>query len=230
MTKEDRQEILELYKNLRVADVRDGLDWNMLHHYGTLDADFRPLFRTRVVGIAKTARYVPYEGPVPHMSPDEYTEWVKWYYREVCTEPWQKEIEPGDIVCIDQCGVRVGIIGSNNSLGAFKNGCRGFISNGGPRDTDEIILQKIPFWSRFVSQGMDQGRIRYEAHNIPISLGGVTIYPGDIIVADNDGVVVVPRAKAYDVAKYAHQELANDKIGRRKLYDALGWERDETVL
>jgi len=229
MSTDDRQEILELYKDLRVADVRDGMDWNMMHHYGSLDADFRPLFRTRVVGIAKTARYVPYEGPVPHMSPEEYTKWVSWYYQNVCTEPWQAEIQQGDLVCLDQSGFRVGIIGSNNSLNAYKNGCVGFLSNGGPRDTDEIVLQKIPFWSRFISQGMDQGRIRYESHNQPVVLGGVTINTGDVVVADGDGVIVVPRAKAREVAKYAQQELEGDKVGRRKLYDALGWEHDDTV-
>ena len=47
---------------------------------------------------------------------------------------------------------------------------------------------------------------------------------------DGDGVIVVPRALARDVAKYAHRELANDKAGRRKLYEALGKELDDTVL
>ncbi len=229
MAKDDRQEILELYKDLRVTDVRDGLDWNMMHHYGSVHYSIRPLFRTRAVGIARTARYVPYDKPVPHMTPEEYTEWVSWYYREICPEPWQKEVEPGDFICIDQSGVDVGLMGSNNTLNGFRNGVRGYVTNGGVRDTDEVILQKIPFWSKFVSQGMDQGRIRYDAHNVPVNIGGVTIHPGDVIVADGDGVVVVPRTMAYDVAKYAHQELRKDKAGRRKLYEAMGWELDHTV-
>lgn len=227
---DDRKEILELYAKLRVTDVRDGLDWNMMHHYGSVHHSFTPLFRTRAVGIAKTARYIPYEDTVPTMTPEEYTKWSSWYYKEVCTEPWQAEVEDGDFICIDQSSVCVGIIGSNNSLNAYKNGVRGFVTNGGPRDTDEIVLQKIPFWSPFISQGMDQGRIRYESHNIPVSIGGVTIHPGDVIVADGDGVVVVPRKMAREVAKYAHQELEADKIGRRNLYEKLGWELDETVI
>jgi len=63
-----------------------------------------------------------------------------------------------------------------------------------------------------------------------VAIGGVSVYPGDIIVADGDGVVVVPRKVAYDVAKYAQQELSGDKAGRKKLYEALGWELDSTVL
>ena len=54
ISKEERRELLELYRGLRVADVRDGMDWMMMHHIGSMSPDIRPLFRTRVVGIAKT--------------------------------------------------------------------------------------------------------------------------------------------------------------------------------
>ncbi|HBY71105.1 MAG TPA: dimethylmenaquinone methyltransferase, partial [Lachnospiraceae bacterium] len=85
-------------------------------------------------------------------------------------------------------------------------------------------------WSYFVSQKMDQARIRYIEKDIPIAIGGVAIYPGDIIVADGDGVIVVPRAVARDVAKYASRELYNDKNARREKYEKLGWELDDSVI
>ena len=103
-------------------------------------------------------------------------------------------------------------------------------NGGGIRDTDEVIMQKIPVWSKHVSQGMDQARIRYLEKDIPISIGGVAIYPGDVVVSDNDGVIVVPRKVAYDVAKYAWQEMNGDKAGRQQLYKELGWELDDTVI
>jgi 4-hydroxy-4-methyl-2-oxoglutarate aldolase len=227
----DRKEILELYKDLRVTDVRDGMDWVGMHGYGTVDHSIKPLFRTKVVGIARTARYMPYEGPVPQVTGDEYTKWVKWYYSEVCNDPWGKEIEEGDFVVMDVSGVDVGILGSNNTLDHKHKGCVGYLTNGGGiRDTDEVIHQGIPVWSKFVSQGMDQARIRYDSKDVPVAIGGVAIYPGDVVVADGDGVVVVPRKLAREVAKYAHQELTGDKAGRRRLYEKLGWELDETVL
>ncbi|MCL6633156.1 MAG: RraA family protein [Alicyclobacillus herbarius] len=229
MTPGERQELLDLFEGLRVTDVRDGMDWNMMHHYGSVSYDIRPLYRTRAIGIARTARYVPYESNVPAMTPEEYTEWVSWYYREVCNDPWFHDIEPGDFIVIDQSGVDVGIIGSNNSLACYAKGVRGIVTNGGVRDTDEIILQRIPVWSKFISQKMDQGRIRFEAKNVPVNIGGVVVYPGDVVVADGDGVIVVPQKIAKEVAKYARQELEKDKIGRRKLYEKLGWELDETV-
>ncbi|MDD7662576.1 MAG: RraA family protein, partial [Eubacteriales bacterium] len=182
-------------------------------------------------GIARTARYVPYEGPAPTCTGDEYTAWAKWYYGNVCTDPWVADIEEGDFVCLDIAGLDVGLLGSNNTLACLKKGCVGFVTNGGGiRDTDEVIMQKIPVWSKHVSQGMDQARIRYLEKDIPIAIGGVAIYPGDVVVADNDGVIVVPRKVAYDVAKYAWQEMNGDKAGRQQLYKELGWELDDTVI
>jgi 4-hydroxy-4-methyl-2-oxoglutarate aldolase len=229
LSQSERTELLELFAPLRVADVRDGMDWNMLHQQGSMSPEIRPLFRTRAWGIARTARYLPFAGAVPKMTPDEYSEWSGWYYGNVCTYPWVAEILPGDFVVIDQSGVNVGLMGSNNSLEGVKNGARGYVTNGGMRDTDELILQKIPFWSKIISQGMVQGRLQYDAHEIPVQVGGVTVHPGDIVVADGDGVIVAPLDKAADVAKYARRELENDKIGRRKLYEALGLELDDSV-
>jgi|UniRef100_A0A7C4PKC4 4-hydroxy-4-methyl-2-oxoglutarate aldolase len=226
----EREELLTLFKDLRVADVRDGMDWNMLHFQGSMSPEIRPIWRTRAVGIARTARYIPYNQPIPKLSPQEYTEWVGWYYNHICTYPWVEAIQPGDFIVIDQSNSNVGLCGSNNTLECLRRGARGLVSNGGVRDTDELILQKIPFWSRFCSQSMVQGRLQFDAQDIPVEVGGVTVYPGDVVVADGDGVVVVPRALAREVARYAHQEMSSDKASRRKMYEALGLPLDDSVL
>ena len=227
---DERQTLLDLYKDLRVADVRDGLDWMMRHHQGSMSPDIRPLFRTRAVGIAKTVRYVPYEGAVPTMSPEEYGEWVAWYYSHVCPYPWLDDVQEGDFCVIDQCGVDSGLMGSNNSLAGFENGVRGYVTNGGVRDTDELIIQRIPFWSEFISQSMVQGRLQFDGQDVPVVVGGVLVHPGDLVVADGDGVVVVPRQIALDTAEYARGELEKDKAARRRLYERLGMELDHTVV
>jgi len=229
MDSDTRQALLELYDGLRVADVRDGMDWLMRHGQGSMPPDVRPLFRTRAVGIAKTARYVPYDGIVLAMSPEEYTEWVGWYYREVCPYPWIAEVQEGDFCVIDQSGVDVGLMGSNNSLVGFGAGARGYVTNGGVRDTDELIIQQVPFWSPTISQSMVQGRLQYDAHDIPVVVNGVPVRPGDVVVADGDGVIVVAQDIAFDVARYAHRELENDKVSRRRVYEALGMALDHTV-
>ncbi|MFW6270239.1 MAG: RraA family protein, partial [Bacillota bacterium] len=160
--KKEREELLDLYKDLRVADVRDGMDWMGLHHYGSMSPDIRPLERTRAFGIARTCRYLPYEGDIPDMTPEEYSEWSGWYYSEVCTYPWMDDIQEGDFIVIDQSRVDAGLMGSNNSLEGKKKGANGYVTNGGVRDTDEVILEDIPFWSRIVSKSMVQGRLQYD--------------------------------------------------------------------
>ncbi|MDR2148637.1 MAG: RraA family protein [Tannerella sp.] len=228
--KADNKVLLEIFKNFRVADVRDAMDWIGYHNFGSIEPSVRPLFRTRVVGIARTARYLPFEGPYPDEKGDAYTQWQGWYYGNVCTYPWMDEIGDGDFVAIDVSGVNVGLLGSENTLRAKLKGARGFVINGsGIRDTDEVIKQQIPVWSHFTAQSMVQCKIRFDAKDVPIAIGGVTIHPGDIIVADGDGVIVVPRKVAKDVAKYADQILNSDKDTRRSLYEKLNWEPDETV-
>lgn len=230
MDKQENKELLELFKNCRTADVRDGMDWVGYHHYGSMNPSVRPLFRTRAVGIARTARYLPYEGPVPNLTGDAYTEWVGMYYSKICYDPWMNDIEEGDFIALDVAGVNVGLLGSNNTLDALYRGAVGFVLNGGGiRDTDEVILQKVPVWSIFISQGMDQARIRYYEKDIPIAIGGVAVYPGDIIVADGDGVIVVPRKIARDAAKYANKEMKADRASRKEKYEKLNMELDETV-
>jgi len=226
----EREDLLSLFAELRVADVRDGMDWLMMHHYGSMSPDIRPLWRTRASGIARTCRYLPYDKPIPAMSPEEYDKWSGWYYGEVCTYPWMNDIQPGDFIVIDLSGIDAGLMGSNNSLDAWKRGARGFVSGDGMRDTDELILQKIPFWSKFISQKMVQGRVKFDAKDVAVGVGGVQVNPGDVVVADGDGVIVVPRAAAKDVARIAGRELKNDKAARRKLYDDLGRKPDQTVL
>jgi len=226
---DDRQELLKLYDGLRVADVRDGLDTVMLHHIGTMAPEIRPLWRTRAYGFARTGRYVPYDGPNLDVAPEKYWEWVGWYYKEVCPYPFADGIQPGDFVVLDLSGLIVGLIGSNNTLGMTKAGMRGMVTNGGIRDTDEVILQRIPCWCVAPAQSMPQLRLKYESHEKPVSVGGVTVNPGDMVVADGDGVIVVPRDAARDVARWAREESDRDRKGRRKLYEDLGLPTDETV-
>lgn len=224
------EELLKIYAPLRVADVRDGMDWMGYHHYGSLDPKIRPMYRTKAVGIAKTVRYLPFTGPAPAFRGDEYTAWSDWYYKEVNPFPFNDTLEEGDFICIDVSGVDVGLMGSCSGFVSIQNGAVGFVLNGGgQRDSDEDIMEEIPTWCYFLSQPMVQARLMYDAMDIPVAIGGVTICPGDIVVADNDGVIVVPRKDAFAVAKYAHRELYHDKDNRKGLYDKLGWEHDATV-
>ena len=86
MTDEERGEVLSLYADLRVADVRDGMDAMMMHGRGSVSPSIRPVFRTRAFGIARTCRYLPYAGTVPEMPPEKYKEWAGWYYKQILSK------------------------------------------------------------------------------------------------------------------------------------------------
>jgi regulator of RNase E activity RraA len=225
----NRQEVLEMYKDLRVADVRDGMDWCGYHHYGSVHHSIRPLWRTRTMGFARTARYLPYEGPVPMVIGDEYTKWARWHYENVVTDDWVADILLGDFICLETSGCDVGLLGSCNTLTCMNKGATGFLLNGSARDTDELILQKIPVYLQAISQNMSQARMRYYEKDIPIGIGGVAIYPNDFVVADGDGVIVVPNKMIYEVHKYAYQEMKGDRYARRDLYKQGDRDLDETV-
>jgi regulator of RNase E activity RraA len=194
-----------------------------------VDAAIRPLWRTRVCGIAKTVRYVPTNIRIPAMSPEEYDAYSARWYGEICTYPFGDLIEEGDILVFDCSGLDVGLLGSNNTL-AYKNkGARGLVTDGGVRDTDEVILEKVPVWSRHISRTMVQGRLEFGDMMQPINCGGVKVNPGDVVVADGDGVIVAPREIALDVAKWARREHDNDNQARRSLYEKAGLPEDDTL-
>ncbi|MBK5249670.1 MAG: hypothetical protein JJE50_09610 [Actinomycetales bacterium] len=125
------------------------------------------------------------------------------------------------------CGV--GEIGSYNSLDWHIKGAAGIVTSGGVRDRDECRAQGVPIFGQFRNQAMTQGRVEYEAAKIPVSIGGVQIKQGDIVLGDGDGVIAVPLEHAEQVARYARQENENDRAGRRRMYEVLGRELDESV-
>ena len=142
-------------------------------------------------------------------------------------------VKPGDVVVMDTGGVTEGgNIGSNNSLGWVEKGIVGVVTNGGARDTDEIVkVKQPPVYLRkgFSTRGVRPGRMLTESFNFPINCGGVLVYPGDVVVADGDGVIVVPREQALEVGRLAREIHVGDEKSRRGRFERLGLPLDETV-
>lgn len=233
------EEILKLYNGLRVADVSDGMDMVGLRDAGLLHQRIEPLWKDTenmthlICGIAVTARYIPTLKVIKNpMAKEEFQKWEGEWYGKYSTEAYVEFIKPGSIVVLDVQGDGdTGSVGSFNGLFWVSKGARGIISNGGIRDTDELIKQRIPVYLDFMNRGrgIRPGRNELESVNKPVTLGGVVIRPGDILVADGDGVVCVPREFAIPVAEFAHEILMKDKKGRKALYQQLGMPLDKTV-
>ncbi len=235
---EEDLELLELYKLLRVTDVCDGMDKVGLPNVGLMDPEIMPLWKDpdtyahRIIGIAVTARYVPTQKPHYGVRKGEdFDTWVGHFYNTYSPEPFANVLRKGSVLVLDDApvGKEAGTIGSNNIMSWVLKGCVGVVTNTTARDTDEIITQKVPLYFRGAGRGIRPGRNEIESVNKPIVCGGVLVMPGDVIVGDGDGVIVVPRAVAKEVAEYALETLVKDKAGRRALYKKLGLPEDDSV-
>jgi regulator of RNase E activity RraA len=229
--------VLELFKGLRVADVVDGMDAVGLVDTGTMDAEIHPLWRDtanfthRFVGIAVTARYVPTQQPTAGvLSTEAYDAWAGEWYDKRSPESFIPLIRKGTALIIDEAPLAdVGSIGSYNILDWASRGAVGVVTDGTARDTDEVITEKVPLYMRKIGRGIRPGRNELESVNRPVVCGGVLVVPGDVVVADGDGVVVVPRGKAEAVAAYARKIMDGDKDGRRELYKKVGLKPDPSI-
>jgi regulator of RNase E activity RraA len=236
-TAEEDAEILKAFEGLRVADVTDGLDAVGLFGRGMMDHEIRPVwtdtkdYSHRIIGIAVTARWVPTQEPAPGiMSEADYDAWAGKWYNEKSKEHFVPLLRPGSVIVLeDAVNADVGSIGSANIMGWKAKGSVGVITNAGTRDSDEIATQKMPIYTRMITRGIRPGRNEMESVNRPVVVGGVLVKPGDVIVADGDGVICVPRAYALRVAAYGHKILEGDKNARRGLYKELGLPEDKSV-
>jgi 4-hydroxy-4-methyl-2-oxoglutarate aldolase len=233
----DDQRILALFAELRVADVSDGMDAVGLQNIGLMDPEIHPLWRDtehfthRFVGVAVTARYVPTQNPpAGAMSTEAYDKWASNWYEQRSAELYMTLVRKGTALVIEDAPCAdVGSIGSYNILEWKSLGCVGVVTSATARDTDEITTERVPLYLKKPGRGIRPGRNELESVNRPIVCGGVLVIPGDIIVADGDGVVVVPRSKAEAVAKYARKIMENDKAGRKDLYKKVGLKEDDSV-
>ena len=220
---EENARLLSLYKYLRVADVSDGMDVVGLQDVGLVDPEIHALwkdtdtFSHRVVGIAVTARYVPTNKREPRMDDNIIGRW----YSTLTSEAFMEVMAPGSMLMIDAMeDGESRSIGSSNIQSWQKRGMVGLVTSGGLADTDEIIHQKIPTYFRRLARGIRPGRNELESVNRPVTIGGVLVRPGDLVMADGDGVVVVPRERAEEVATAALPFL--DNIARERYIKETG--------
>jgi 4-hydroxy-4-methyl-2-oxoglutarate aldolase len=137
----------------------------------------------------------------------------------------------GCVAVMDTGGHRVGgPWGENTALSARVRGCAGAIIDGGTRDSVELEAMGFPVFARFVTPSRVEGRWTHTAFEVPITLPGqsrreVVVVPGDLMLADGDGVVVVPRAIAGRVVADGEEVTRIEERMRRELL--AGVDREE---
>ena len=183
-----------------VSDVLDSLGIN-----GVVPASaLRPLLPdVIIVGTAFTVRYEPERLTQTQGKLEKRKSGLA--HADACVL-----CQPGDVMVIDAGGAGTSVTGDLAALNAQKAGFVGNIVDGGIRDADTIRKIGYPIWSRHVTP--ESGRLRMEAAELNgvVSVGGVRVEPGDLIIADGAGVTVVPHDLAEQVLKEAQAIVAKE--------------------
>lgn len=228
----DPNNLASLYQHLRVVDVVDAMDGIGYFNIGLMDREVRPLWSgMKFWGEAVTMRCVPSNKPMWKLeSTEDIVNAHGIWFAKNPPARLPEDLKPGHVIVMDAGGgPEVGFWGSENSLGAIVNGAVGIITDGYCRDTAEVALQKTPIVARYRGRTIIPGRIEAVEVQGTIACGGVQVNPGDIVGADDDGVVVVPSAVAREVATHARAILLADMRARRAKYELLGKSSDATV-
>lgn len=223
-------EVLRVARSVRTSDLSDALDSMGLQERYVMSPAMRQLFTgIRFAGIAHTAEYDVTDRVLEPMSYEsfakrQYAEGPEGLWREA--GPWGA---PDEVLVIDAKGTAAGILGSSNTLHGRARGTVGFVIDGTCRDSYECAIQRTPIFCTVRSPAHPMGRIRAVSDNEPIVCAGVPVEPGDLVVGDDDGVVVVPADLAGEVTDRARRIQGVDRPARRDGYAKLGLPFDETV-
>lgn len=91
------------------------------------------------------------------------------------------------------------------TMAALRRGVRGAAVDGGCRDTDKVLEMNFPVFAKYRNSNGMLGRFRITGWEIPIKIGDVIIYPGDVVLGDIDGVIIIPRDIAYEILLRAEE-------------------------
>lgn len=185
--------VWEQLQQVAAAHISD----NMARTHGMASA-IRPIHgEGKLMGTALTVRTRPGDNLVVHHAADI--------------------VKPGQVIVVDAAGGTThAILGEIICHVAMKNGARGFIVDGAIRDADAIRAMGFPVFARGVTHAGPlkggPGEI-----NVPVSCGGVVVQPGDLVVGDGDGVVVVPQAEVEEIVARAYAQLLKEEDTMRQI-------------
>jgi len=195
------EELLNRYENVFTAAVCDVLHRDYGMSEKVLPVNIKPLVPgSRAAGFAFTVKGFPSHISERNTDPN--------LRRALMFE----EIEKNTMVVWDTSGDNENAqYGEMMSAATMMRGCRGGIVDGGARDTDRIIEMGFKVWCRYTTPASMAARHEILNWQIPVKIGKVAIDPGDVIFADNDGIIAITRSIAYDVLLKIEEISATEK-------------------
>ena len=201
----------------KMQDVSSATAAAMLHRMGIRQTFLQgPLPRTpgaKVVGSALTLQFMPQREDVASGAAQENV--------EKSSALWQvfRHVQPGDLLCIQAYGdMYTGCVGEMLTTYFKVQGGVGLVADGCVRDWPRIQEIGLPMWLRgFTPNYASQTHLFPWACNVPVAVAGVLVMPGDVIIADDDGAVVVPQQMAAAVAEITLEHEDWESFSRVKL-------------
>ncbi len=162
----------------------------------------------RMIGRARTLRFIPIREDLI----ETYAPRLNMQRQAI------ESLQPGEVLMIDARGeTDAGTIGDIFAMRAIQLGAVGVVTDGAVRDTPALRSMDIPIYHR-ASHGATFRRLHMPVEQqVPIACGGVTVVPGDVIVGDEEGVVVIPAAMVDEVAADAAQQELEETWGMERV-------------
>ena len=177
--------MIDAYRHVEVASVSDAIE-QLLHEKRYMTHNMQAIFPTKFAGVALTVKLVKEENHDPH-----------------ALDGMLKAIDtgtPGSVYVMKvQDGADIAGMGGLMGTAMLSRDFVGAVVDGGVRDIPQLTKIGFPVYALGPVPSTSVGHYRFGGANIPIVCDGVPVSPGDIIVADHDGVVVVPRAHAAEI-------------------------------
>jgi regulator of RNase E activity RraA len=185
--------LMEGYRLVEVASVADAME-QLYGQRAYMAHDMRPLFKTKFAGPAVTVMMQKEEHKLGSPASQGMLDAID-------------AAPPGSVyVMVMEDGQDIAGIGGLMATAMKFRGLAGAVLDAGVRDLPQINRIQFPVFSRGISPATSVNHYKFAGSNVPVTCAGVRVNPGDIIAADEDGVVAVPKAKAAEVLKRA-QEL-----------------------
>jgi 4-hydroxy-4-methyl-2-oxoglutarate aldolase len=200
--------LIDRLERLHPAVVADCLD-RLGARSQVLDPGIRPLYpAAKVAGYAATVRCVPVDA-VPANRDD-------WYRGELAAVD---ALQPGDVMVVSTC--RASYWGELLATAARFRGARGIVADAYTRDTLALIEMGFPTFAAGIHCADSLGRIDVDAVGVTVECGGVEIAPGDLVLGDHDGVVVIPSPLADEAISQAEEKVEGENLVREKLAEGM---------
>jgi len=187
---------IKLFMDIPASTISDAVE-EITGFRGYMDQKIKPIFPVRIVGYAVTVLNQRASKPKAPLLLMEAID----------------EANEGDVLVnvFEDAGENASSWGGLLTEGALQKKLAGTITNSPTRDAWEITNKKYPVFSNGTTPSTGGGKYSVVAKNIPVTCGGVTVRPGDLVVGDPDGVVIVPRENVDEVYKVCVKIEADEK-------------------